>query len=264
MPRGFALLAVLWVVAVAGATVTAAALSLRTAETAAFNRLALARARWAAEACANIAEARSATSAFERGDTISLGRDARCAWQVQDPAAGLDVNLASGASFTRLFLALGATRDSAVAWAARLLRGRENTRYADAEHALTVARAPIAAAAYLSAGGEGRVSAAAPAPVLATVDGLSAEAVEVLVRQHLESRPVQSLAELTGLVSGASRAALDEHYVALQNALVFEPRVLLLISDGWVGAERVSPRARLELFVVRTTGRLAVLQRRMR
>lgn len=262
--RGFALLAVLWVVAVAGAVVATAAAALRTSERAAANRLTLARARWAAEACAAIAEARLETPSFLRGDTVSLGRDATCAWRVRDPGTGLDVNAAPSSRLARLFAALGASRDSAESWAGRLVSGRGTGFYGEVEHAVTVASLPPSVTPYLSVLGDGSVSAAAPPAVLATLDGITPEAVALLGRRRAESRPVASLDELAGLVSASSRVELIQRYASLQGQMRFEPRLLLLIAEGWVGSEAHFPVAALELVVVRQGARLAVLQRRMR
>jgi len=263
-PRGFALLAVLWVVAVVGAAVGATAGALRTSERAAANRVALIRGRWAAEACAAIAEARVETPSFMRGDTVELGRGVRCAWRVRDPGTGLDVNTAPSSGLARLFAALGASPDTAEAWARRLVSGRGAGFYGDVEHAVTVASLPPGVAPYLSVLGDGSVSADAPPAVLATLDGITPEAVALLARRRAESRPVANLDELAGLLSPSSRLEMVRRYASLQGRLRFAPRLLLLVSDGWVGIEALPPVATLELVVVRQGAGLAVLQRRMR
>src|SRR2546423_7608128 len=93
--RGFALLAVLWVltgvVVLAGAGFAVA----RTGSLTTRNRVLLARADWAREACVEILLSRYAQdAAVRRLDPVNLGRGSWCAAALEDPAAKLNVNLA--------------------------------------------------------------------------------------------------------------------------------------------------------------------------
>src|SRR6266550_505367 len=93
--RGFALLAVLWVltalVVLAGAGFAVA----RTGSLTTRNRVLLARAGWAREACVEILLARYAQdAAIRRLDPVDLGRGSWCAAALEDPAARLNPNLA--------------------------------------------------------------------------------------------------------------------------------------------------------------------------
>src|SRR2546429_6423608 len=93
--RGFALLAVLWVltalVVLAGAGFAVA----RTGSLTTRNRVLLARAGWAREACVEILLARYAQDpAIRRLDPVDLGRGSWCAAALEDPAARLNLNLA--------------------------------------------------------------------------------------------------------------------------------------------------------------------------
>src|ERR1041385_5436076 len=93
--RGFALLAVLWTltaVAVLTAAVLAAA---RLGSAATRNRVFLARAGWAREACAEILQARYAQEPSVRHlDSVDLGRGTWCSASLEDPSVKLNLNLA--------------------------------------------------------------------------------------------------------------------------------------------------------------------------
>ncbi len=93
--RGFALLAVLWLLVALAAVggVSVAAVRLGTVTTR--NRILLARAEWAREACAEILLARYAYHPAIRAlDTIDLGRGTWCTARLADPGARLNVNAA--------------------------------------------------------------------------------------------------------------------------------------------------------------------------
>ena len=84
--RGFALLAVLWtltaVTVLAGTAITAARLGSTTTR----NRVLLARAAWAREACAEILQARYAQDpSVRRLDSMDLGRGTWCSGTLEDP-----------------------------------------------------------------------------------------------------------------------------------------------------------------------------------
>src|SRR4029077_2023240 len=93
--RGFALLAVLWVVAALTAIVGLGLGALRIGAQGSANRLQLTRGRWAAVACLAIAEARWAKRRFTDTGTVNLGRQTRCTWRSDDPTARVNVNTAT-------------------------------------------------------------------------------------------------------------------------------------------------------------------------
>jgi type II secretory pathway component PulK len=259
--RGVALLAVLWLVTALGVTVASASRWLRTEQRATANRLALGRGRWAAEACAAIAQARWR----DRRETrlpVDLGREVRCAWSLDDPALRLDVNRAEPAMLARLLTRCGANGDSAAGWAQRLARRRAVRPFADLDEVEAVAPLTPRARALLAVEAGPRVSANAAHEVITALPGLTAEAADVLRRRAMSGRPVGSLDELAGLVSPAARAPLHEHYAALSGLLEFAPSRLVLTAQGWVGSDSARPRASLELLVVPLPGRLAVVRRR--
>src|SRR5712691_4181093 len=93
--RGFALLAVLWLVAaltVLGGVAVGAA---RTGSQVTRKRILLTRAAWAREACVEILSSRSAHNAVIRVlASVDLGRGTWCRAALEDPTAKLNLNLA--------------------------------------------------------------------------------------------------------------------------------------------------------------------------
>jgi len=79
--RGVALLTVLWAVSVLSVLAATGLAAVRTGERTSFNRIALARGRWAAEGCLAIAQARGVSRPDSIGDPIDLGT-ARCSWRI--------------------------------------------------------------------------------------------------------------------------------------------------------------------------------------
>jgi type II secretory pathway component PulK len=95
--RGFALLAVLWVVVALAALAATGAIGARTAGAVTRNRIALARARWAAEGCLAVQLARlDSLARAERpleaapGDTLRFADGASCVSVATDPSAQPD------------------------------------------------------------------------------------------------------------------------------------------------------------------------------
>jgi type II secretory pathway component PulK len=104
------------------------------------------------------------------------------------------------------------------------------------------------------------VNAASP-EVLLTLPGIGHEAVERIVARRTMGRPVQSLDELTGVLSAPGRAAVMAHYDVLIAVVTFAPTRLLVTGTGWVEAQ--VPRTTIEILTVPLPERLAVIRRRM-
>src|SRR6266498_1464935 len=115
---GFALLAVLWVLTALVALAAAALAVARTGSQATRNRILLARAEWAREACGEILLGRYAQDAAVRSlDTVDLGRGTWCTAALDDPSSRLNLNLADRAALVgmlRATAAPGAPIDSLV------------------------------------------------------------------------------------------------------------------------------------------------------
>jgi hypothetical protein len=261
--RGFALLAVLWVLTALSAAVGGTLAALRVADGAEANRLVLTRGRWAAEACLAVAAARWGTSRWTDSAEVDLGRSTRCAWHSDDPASRLNVNLASPETLLRFLARAGVAEDAAREDVVRLLALRRREALTDVRAAASVMPAPLLR--YLTTEGEGVVNATdAFAPVLGALPGMTEETVELLIRRRARGRPVPSLDALVGQVSPSARALLLSSYADLARTLAFAPPQLVLTAEGWVAARGRDPRAVIELVVVPLRDRLAVVRRRMR
>src|SRR5438874_2686509 len=94
--RGFALIAVLWVLTALTAVVGLSLAATRLGQQVTGNRVTLTRGRWAAEACLAITQARWNQEKLGDTTTIDLGRETRCVWEVRDPTASLNVNTVDG------------------------------------------------------------------------------------------------------------------------------------------------------------------------
>jgi len=255
--QGFALLAVLWVLtaltAIAGTGMLVARLGYETTR----NRVLLARAEWAREACGEILLARfAANSSVRTVDPIDLGRGTWCRASLEDAAAKLNANTADGDALRQLFSSVGVQpelADSVIA------RRRQGTIY-DLRQVPGIDSALAARlGSYVMVRGTGVIDVnAAPREVLRTLPGLTEEAVFLLVSRR-SLRSVHSADELAGLLSRSSRTVLLSSYAEFARAAVFDaPQLIATIEGGVRGTPLV---ARATLTVVPVPGRLAVIRR---
>lgn len=254
--RGFALLAVLWVIAALSAVVGLGLASLRVEAGASGNRLGLARGRWAAEACLAIAQARWVTQKLQDTATVDLGRGTRCAWRVDDPTARVNVNTALPAVLEGLAAELGipgAVVDSLLA----------HRPYQDTAQVRSLASGnwPLT---YLTTDGPGTIDLnRAPREVILAIPGLGAEAVERLEEYRQIGRPLSSLDQLASSLSGG-RPDLLANYADLSASVTFAPPQLLITAIGWVGGNGdAGLHATIEELAVPLPDRLAVIRRRL-
>lgn len=261
--RGFTLLAVLWTIAAVTALLAVSLGALRDGDRATQNRIRLTRARWAAEACIEIAHERWSDSANAENGSEPLGRDTRCRWRIDDPFAALSVNEADSAVMAAAFVIAGMRPEAAALWVGRIARRRAARAIESISELEEWPGFPGTAAALLTVEGDGRISSQAPASILLAVPGLTAEAVQLMHRRRLEGRPVASLDELTGLVSPVSRTEILEHRQGIAGLLVFEPPFLRLTAAGAVGGGNRPLVQSIELLVVRQSNQLAILRRRL-
>jgi len=278
--RGFALLAVLWtltaVTALAGVAITAARLGSATTR----NRVLLARAGWAREACAEILEARYTQDASIRVmDTVDLGRGTWCSATLEDPSVKLNLNLADRAALVSVLQTVVRRSESVDSLVDALLDGRDpdreprpfgdeptrarngpladiwELRYVRGFSDSLVARlAPL-----LTTRGTGAINVTAASPqVLAALPGMTDEAVQVLT-MHRASLPIPNADALVGLLSPGARATLLASYPEFVRAAVFAPPLLVAVVTG--GVHRTSLVARVTMTAVPVAGRLAVIRR---
>ncbi len=247
--RGFALIAVLWVLTALTAVVGLSLAATRLGQQVTGNRVALTRGRWAAEACLAIVAARWTQGKLRDTTTVDLGRETRCGWWVEDPTAGLNVNTTDSETLDRLFSIVGSR------WSVdSLVRARP---FESLEQVGDSAVLP-----FLSIDGPGTVNlSAAPPQVLLALPGMTPEAVDRLVSRRGLSRPYTSLDALAAKLSPSARALLLAHYADLARSTTFSPPQLVVTATGWVDGQL--PRATIEVVVVPLPERLAVVRRRM-
>ena len=277
--RGFALLTVLWSL-VALATLAGASFSLaRRGTMVTGNRIQLTRAAWAREACGEIVAARfAADRAVREVDTVDLGRGTWCRAMVSDPAASVNVNLAS-ADLLKCLLG-DSLADPLLDWrdadgvprlfgaeaewyrAGRRVSPRNGPLVDIAELRLVrgFERLPIERLAGLTTRGTGGLNPnLVLRAVLEALPGFEAEIVETLIARRNMGMPVSSLDELIAAASPSARTSLLAEYRSLAQITAFAPAVLVARIEGGIhGMPLVSAAT---LILVPVEGRLAVVAR---
>lgn len=255
--RGFALLAVLWVLTALTALTGAGMIVARVGSETTRNRVLLARAEWAREACGEILLARFAVDPSVRTTpAIDLGRGTWCQASLDDPAGKLNLNTADPAALIRLFIAVGI--QPAVAESAIALR-RRATIYDLTEIPGVDSALATRLAAFVTTRGTGVVNVTvAPPEVLRLLPGMTEEAVLVLMDRRT-SRPLQSADELAGALSRSGRTALLGSYAEFVRSAAFAPAQLIATVTGSIRGTPIVARATLT--VVPVPGRLAVIRR---
>jgi len=255
--RGFALLAVLWVLTALTATVGAGLLVARVGSDTTRNRVLLARAEWAREACGEILQARFAADRAARLiDTIDLGRNTWCRATLDDPSAKLNLNTAESAQIARLFLSARIPQRVADTVIAQRRAGPlDDVRQVRGLDSTSAARL----ASVVTTRGTGVVNVnAAPPEVLRVLPGMTQETVMLLVSRR-SNRPVENAEQLAGMLSPSARGLLLDRYAEFVRASVFSPPQLVAVLEGGVLGTPIIARATLT--VVAVPGRLAVIRR---
>lgn len=255
--RGFALLAVLWVITALTALTGAGLLVARLGHDTTRNRVLLARAEWAREACGEILSSRFAANPAVRAiPAIEFGRGTWCRASLDDPAGKLNLNTADQAALMQLFSVVGSQR--AVAESAVAMR-RRATIYDLTEIPGVDSALGLRLAAFVTVRGTGVVNVAVASPeVLRLLPGMTEEAVLVLMGRRT-NRPLQSPDELAGALSPSGRTVLLSNYAEFVRAATFAPPQLIVTVEGGVRGTPIVSRATLT--VVPVPGRLAVLRR---
>jgi len=293
---GFALLAVLWTLAGAGALTMLMLLTARDSLDSARNRTSLVRATWRAEGCAERARA-------VVDDALAHGQDVGAIWRSLDSVVAstmpsddcrvslapsgttLDVNAIDGDALGRFVRALGASEREADSLAAALADWRDpddTPRPAGAERSdyarlarVTPRNGDLASPKELLlvrgfdrvpgidslvSIGAGRVwLARAPLPVIAALPGLGRAAAQVIVSQRSESGAPPTLDAVMQSLDGDDQRQLASRLRELAPMLATEPDWWTLTSVALEGAPQV--RASLELRLVRTGRRAAIVNR---
>jgi hypothetical protein len=280
--------------AVLGALLVA---STRGAQRVAINRVDLARARWLAEGCVERARAAVDETVGElaiddsawahldrivRNSTLTQG----CDVSALPTGTTLGVNRADDATLRRFFAAAGLTSEAADSLTSAILDwrdGDEDPRTSGAERAwydragrLPPRNTDVVSIEELRSvrGLEQRpelvrmlgvepdriLLSHAPLPVLATLPGVTPTALAELDRRRAAGDSVVDVLRLATSLDSAGRAALLGNLSALNELATALPDAWLLVGHATSGAPPVS--ARLELRVVRSGRRLAILRRR--
>jgi general secretion pathway protein K len=295
--EGFALLAVLWMLGGGALLGMLLVLSARDARGVATNRVALARARWIAEGC--LERARAAVDDEASGDVIDdslwthldrvIARSPvtrGCRLTIVPAGTTLDVNSASESRLRALFAELGASPAAADSLTTAILDWRDpddDRRFAGAERLWyeRAGRAPprnanVASLEELaSVRGMERyahldsvlgvepdrvVLSRAPRAVLATLPGMTLPALAEIDRRRAAGDSAITLERLAALVDSVTREILFANVASLRELTTTIPDAWLLRAEASEGVPRVT--ARLELRVVRSGRRMAILRRR--
>jgi len=294
---GFALLAVLWMLGGGAALGALLVLSTRDAQQVAINRVDLARARWIAEGCVERARAAvdewTGSGAIDDSVWAHLGRVVRaspitrgCDLVIEPVGITLDVNHADDATLRRFFTSAGLSATVADSLVDAVLDWRDpdddprvsgaERRWYDHAGRLPPRNADIASAEELATirGLEKRpeivcmlgttpsriVLGYAPVPVLAALPGVTPAALAELERRRAVGDSVIDVQRLAVALDSVARGTLLDKLSALNELATALP-------DDWTIAARASagtkrPSASLELRVVRSGRRLAILGRR--
>jgi type II secretory pathway component PulK len=255
--RGFALLAVLWVItamtALTGASVLVARLGSETTR----NRVLLARAEWAREACGEILQARFATNPTIRAlDPIDFGRGNWCRASLDDPAARLNLNTADRDQLALLF---DAVRVPTTLADSVIVQRRRGTIYDVLQVRGVDALVAARLAPFVTTRGTGVINVtAAPSEILRLLPGMTEESVILIVNRR-STRPLHNADEVAGALSRSSRAFFLSNYAEFVRAAVFAPPQLIASLEGGVRGTPIVARATLT--VVPVPDRLAVIRR---
>lgn len=255
--RGFALLAVLWVITALTALTSAGLLVARIGSDTTRNRFILARAEWARDACEEILTARFAADPTVRSlAPIDLGRGTWCRASLLDPAAQLNINRADPDALAQLFAAVGVER----ALADSVIQHRRQGAIYDLQQVPGIDSSGIARlASFITTRGTGVVNInAAPPEILRLLPGMTEESV-VTIMIRRSTRPLLNADELAGALSPSSRNVFLKSYAEFVRETVFTPPQLIAVLEGGVRGRALVARATLT--VVPVPGRLAVIRR---
>jgi type II secretory pathway component PulK len=239
--RGFALLAVLWVVVALGALTAGAVAHARADASVSGERVLRMRAHWAAEGClqaslAALDSARGSGGAFalDAADTIHYANGAACAVTAYDPASRLNLDSLGPTLRARFDSLLRVDGDTSA-------RQREalTTRY-----------------------GSGRVNLNATSILgLAVLPGMTPAALRVIAEARQWRRPFTDMDDLLRRLPPDARSEVANQYPELVGRLVFRTAALVLTAEGWQEGTRIV--ATIEAQVVDAGDRAALVERRL-
>ncbi|HJS43589.1 MAG TPA: hypothetical protein VJ755_08965 [Gemmatimonadales bacterium] len=257
--RGFALLAVLWVVTALTAVTGAGVLVARIGSETTRNRILLARAEWARDACGEILAARFAvTPTIQELAPVDLGRGTWCRAWLEDPAAKVNLNTVDREALVQLFTSVGVQSNLADS----VIMRRKQAPIYDLRQIHGLDSGAIdRLSPFVTTRGAGVINVnAAPPQVLRLLPGMTEESV-VIVMSRRSTRVLSNADELAGALSQPSRAVFLSSYAEFVRAAVFAPPQLIATLEGGVRGPPYFLVARTTLTVVPVPGRLAVIRR---
>ena len=264
MNRGFALLAVLWVLTALAVLAGVGLAVVRTGADTTRNRILLARSGWASDACLEILQARYAQDSTVRAlDTVELGRGTWCRASLEDLGAKLNVNTAGFAALTTVLRSV--VRDTALAdsLAATIIASRRVFRFVAIPELVqwvgldSTQIGPLESAFTTDGPGTIDVNAAPPA-ILGAVPGMTEEAVGLLLDRRTTGRTIQSLAELGPFLAEGARTTLFANERAFRDAATFTSAEFRAVADGGVRGTPIVTR--VTVLLIPLPGRLAVIR----
>jgi len=227
------------------------------------NRVLLGRAAWAREACAEMVLGSAGRRTLRRLDSVDLGRGTWCDATLEDPSTKLNLNVADRAALAAVLRAV------APAWAVdSLVDGLVAWRRRAGGVAALAALAAVPGfddsliarlGALVTTRGTGAINVnAAPPVVLATLPGMTEEALELVLARRGDA-PLTGADALAALLTPGARTTLLGSYPEFVRAVAFAPPQLIAIVRG--GVRGTSLVARVTLTLAPVAGRLAVLRR---
>lgn len=235
--RGFALIAVLWLLVALSALTGGSLGRARTGSMAAANRMSLERTAWSAEACVSAMLAALDSASRSGGEQTvpepilrRFANGTECSVHGIDPSSRILPDSATDEMLQRLgsiALSLGIPVESLV-----------------------------------SVDGDGRVNLnSASAGVMAALPGLDLEAAEDLVSRRRQRGRFANLNDVVNALPGLKRDSVNARLTELGRIVSFAPARLLVVSSG--RDARAPPVSTLELLLVPAGNRMATIRRRL-
>jgi hypothetical protein len=275
MRRGFTMLTVLWLLAVASSIAVGATTIGRTAVDTGRNRIHLDRAHWLALGCARRIQAAadaalSGASSPSEGTRIWAALPANVGVAANEcdvtwEAAGtrLDLNSANEEMLVRLFANAGVGAPDAAQSARAVRVWKEGADFSDGRE---LSRVP----GYINSPGIDSLVSADPGRVflgsanslvLSAVPGITREAAEVIAQRARDGQPVADLADVLPLLSAAARDSLIARFPDATRATTNIPDGWLLHVSAAAGVPRSTATIRWRL--MRNGERVVVTQSRI-
>jgi type II secretory pathway component PulK len=258
--RGYALLAVLWILVGVGSLVAITSVAARDAITSSHNRIALETARWTAAACqASIRDAIGqaiAESSEEWGrvaeivQTVPLGAGLTCRTDARAVGARIDINTSDRASLRQAFRLLGMQEGAADSATAAVIARRRIAVFDDVRELLEVEELrDLSQVDSVFDVEPGPVALShAPPMVLALLPGFTERTVREVIDARERGAPIEGFGVLGTLLSPEEPEAAAE----MPALVVFTPSAWTITVRSTTGVPKVT--VAIEVRLARTAG----------